>query len=65
MTQIKRVLRTETEWRLLGRFVKQKATPFMRCQSSGEPLYHENQTFTVGDHPHHVPNYIGGENDSA
>ena len=61
MTTANKTLRTETEWKLLGRFVKQKATPVMRCQKTGEPLYAQFQTFTNGEHPYHVPNYIGDE----
>lgn len=56
-----KTLRSEAEWRTLGRFVKHRATPYMRCQESGDPLYHENQTFLPGEHPYHIPNYPKGD----
>lgn len=59
------ILRTEAEWKVQGRFVKQKAVPVMRHQVSGMPLFAKFQTFTNGEHPYHVPNYIGGNDDST
>lgn len=61
MNDTHKTLRTEAEWKVQGRFVKQKATPVMRCQRTGEALFAKFQTFTNGDHPYHVPNYIGDE----
>lgn len=56
-----KVLRTEAEWRVIGRFVKARSTPVMRHQETGQPLFAKFQTFTNGEHPYHVPNYIGGD----
>lgn len=60
-----KVLRTEMEWRVLGRFVKARSTPYQRCELTGQPLFAEFQTFTNGEHPYHVPNYIGGDDEST
>lgn len=58
------VLRTENEWRVLGRYVK----PFALADSlnnDGALVYGEEKTFLAGTHPYHVPNFVGGYEDDS
>lgn len=57
------VLKTEVEWRLVGRYVKGFEVP-LSLNDECQGLYAEEQTFLAGQHPYHVPNFVGGEDDS-